>query len=399
MGKWPWDNQKMPFMHNDPRKVRWVGQDWQKHIKTVVIPTLKEWWPKDRPVKIKKDGLGIETFWIDEITGSTLEIMSNKQESDLMEGWWGDLIVYDEPPKRDVRVACSRGLIDRKGRELFAMTLLKEAWVDRDVIKARNDDGSPDRSIFNVHGDISSNVGFGINQDAVDSFSKKLTDDERDARIYGIPSYMSGLVLPQFSRKIHLKERFPIPTNWMVDIAIDIHPKERQAVLFTATDERGYRYVCNEIWGHGDGKWVGDNIVRCVSQNAYRVNRVIIDPLAKGDSNQDLTTFETIARILARHDMMLEVASKDKENGILFIRDHLKGPNNMPSLFFFDDLVRTIMELEGWLYDDSGKPKKVDDHMCENLYRTILLDTKYYDPEDEEEESFHSDNRNAITGY
>ena len=108
-GKWPWNNKKIHFPHNEPRKVRWVGQDWSKHIKTVLIPTLYEWWPKDRPVKIKKDGLGIETFWIDEITGSTLEIMSNKQESDLMEGWWGDLIVYDEPPKRDVRVACSRG--------------------------------------------------------------------------------------------------------------------------------------------------------------------------------------------------------------------------------------------------------------------------------------------------
>jgi hypothetical protein len=133
----------------------------------------------------------------------------------------------------------------------------------------------------------------------------------------------------------------------------------------------------------------------------YRVNRVIIDPLAKGDSNQDSTTYETIARILARHDMILEVASKDKDNGILMIKDHLEGPNKEPSLFIFDDLIRTIYEIEGWQWDeDTQKAKKSDDHFMENLYRTLLLDTHYYEPEDEEDDTpSWNENRSAITGY
>jgi hypothetical protein len=281
------------------------------------------------------------------------------------------------------------------------MTLLKEAWVHREVIKARNEDGSPDRSVYNIHGEITANVGFGITEAGVKQFEKTLTPEQKDARIRGIPSYMSGLVLPQFKRKKHLIKRFPIPLNWMVDIAIDVHPRTEQAVLFTATSERGDRYLVNEIWGHGDGKWIGDNIVRCCKHNVYRVNRVIIDPLAKGDSNQDSTTYETIARILARHDMILEVASKDKDNGILMIKDHLEGPNKEPSLFIFDDLIRTIYEIEGWQWDeDTQKAKKSDDHFMENLYRTLLLDTHYYEPEDEEDDTpSWNENRSAITGY
>lgn len=157
-GKLPWNNKKIHFKHGRPRKVRIIGQDWEKHIKSVLIPELEKWWPKDRPVKKKKNNQGIDAFWTDVMGKGTIEIMSNGQESDLHEGWSGDLVAYDEPPKRDIRVANARGLVDREGRELFAMTLLKEAWVDREVIKATTDDGRPDPTVFAVNGDIYVNV-------------------------------------------------------------------------------------------------------------------------------------------------------------------------------------------------------------------------------------------------
>ena len=127
------------------------------------------------------------------------------------------------------------------------MTLLKEAWVDREVIKARNEDGTPDTTVFNISGDIYSNVGFGITDEGVKQFEKTLTDDEKSARIFGKPSYLSGLVYPQFSRKIHLREPFEIPTDWIVDIAVDVHPREKQAILFMATSSRGDRYLFHEL--------------------------------------------------------------------------------------------------------------------------------------------------------
>lgn len=408
-GKFLWNNTKLHFRHTEPRKVRIVGQDWEKHVKSVLMPELHKWWPKNRAVKTKKNNQGIDATWTDIKTGSTLEIMSNLQESDLHEGWSGDLVGYDEPPKRDIRVANARGLIDRNGRELFAMTLLKEAWVDREIIKKVLDDGRPDPSIFNVSGDIWSNVGFGINEEGVKQYESLLNDDEISARIHGVPSYMSGLIYPQFSRRYrdkggHLVQRFQIPLDWMIDIAIDIHPREKQAVLFNATDPRNERYACDEIWEHGDGKSVAEAIVRKVNYNSYRVNRVIIDPFAKGDSNNPESVYEIIARILMQHGMVLETATKDKEQGILEVKKHLKGPNNMPSQWFFDDLVRTIYEIEGYMWDkDTQKPQDKDDHMMENLYRLLLLNTQYEPVEHIFDEWVpdppHMTGRDLITGY
>lgn len=399
-GAFPWDKKPMIFPHDKPRKVRYVGQDWEKQIKTVIVPELEKWWPKTRKVHKKKNNNGVDAFWTDLETGSTLEIMSNLQESELHEGWSGDLVIYDEPPRRVIRVANARGLIDRNGRELFCMTLLKEAWVDREVIKARDETGRPDMSVFNVHGAIEVNIGFGITKEGVEQFAKTLTEEEKDARLRGVPSYMSGLVYPRYNRRKHLVERFKVPLDWIVDIAIDIHPREKQAVLFMATAPTGMRYLVNEIWGHGDGTWVGEEIIRCVKFCTYRVGRVIVDPLSKGDSNNPNTVFEKIQGALWRNEYNLETASKDKTSGILLVREHLHGANNEPSLFIFNDLIRTIYEIEGYMYDkETQSPQDKDDHMMENLYRLTLLDTVWYEEEEVQDETIVTQGRDTVGGY
>lgn len=398
-GKWLWNNEPIIFPHKQPRKVRLVGQDWEKHIKTVVEPELHKWWPQRRKVTTRKNNFGVDALWVDEETKSSLELMSNNQEESLHEGWYGDLILYDEPPRREIRVANARGLIDRQGRELFCMTLLKEAWVDREVIKALNPDGTPDTSVFNVHGDISVNIGFGITKEGLEQFAKTLTEEEKDARLKGIPSYMSGLVYPTFNRQKHLIKRFKVPTDWPVDILIDIHPREKQAVLFTATDPKGYKYAVDEIWEHGDGTQIADEIVRYISRNAYRVGVIAIDPFSKGDSNNENTVYDKVQDVLIRFGHPLRTAPKDKTAGILEVKNYLMGPNNMPSLFFFDDLKRTVYEIEGYMYDkETQKPQDKDDHMMENLYRSMLCGSVYTEIQDEEEEK-EKLKRNQHTGY
>ena len=409
MGKYPWDDTSLLhlFPHNFPRKVRYVGQGWNDHIKAVVIPEIYKWWPKNRKVKTRGNGVITDTFWKDEKSGGTFEIMSNNQQSKEHEGWSGDLILYDEPCHREIYIANARGLVDRNGKEVFAATLLDEPWIDREIVR-KMVDGKPDKRVFWVEGTSHDNVGYGISKEGLGEFADKLRDEEYEARIKGIPSYKSGLIL-NFNRKYrdrggHLVERFEIPLDWMVDIAIDVHPRTQQAVLFMATDSRGDRYLIDEIWDHGDGTWVAEEIVRKVNQNSYRVNRVIIDPLSKADSNEPSSTYEKIATVLMRYDMVLEVASKDKDSGIILIERHLEGPNKIPSLFFFDDLQRTIYEIEGWMWDkDTNKASKVDDHMMENLYRLLLLNTKWSEPYDfyadyQQTPSFMT-GRDSVTGY
>lgn len=407
IGRFPWSGQSIAFPHSKPRKIRYIGQDWEYHIKQVVIPELYAWWPDSRPMaggKPKKNTLGIEVHWTDRHTGSTIEIMSNFQDPKVHEGWSGDLIIYDEPPTRPIRTANVRGLVDREGRELFCMTLLSEAWIDQEIIRRKDDQGRPSDKIFSVNGPITVNVGFGITEEGVKQFEQELTESEVQARIHGKPLYRSGLVLQEYSERFHIKDRFEIPLDWIVDIAIDIHPRERQAALFLATSKNNHKYCAFEIWQHGSGEQIAEDIIRIILDKKLRVGKIVVDPLAKGDPNADrgLTTFDKMERVFARYDYILDVASKDKDSGILAIREGLLGPNKEPSLFIFRDLIRTIYEIESWMYDkDTQKPQKKDDHMMENLYRMMLLDTVYYPPEDEidEEDYYERPTANPTTGY
>jgi hypothetical protein len=404
-GAYPWDGTPVPLHHHLPRRVRYIGQDWEKHIQAVVVPALDKWWPRSRPLKTRTNSNGVKYLWVDLTTKSTLEIMSNNQDSDLHEGWDGDLVVYDEPPKRAIRVANARGLIDRRGRELFAMTLLKEAWVDREVIKARNEDGTPDTTVFNVHASIEVNIGYGLTQEGVDDLARKLRPEERDARLKGIPTYMKGLVLPEFRREVHLKPRpRRLPLDLILDVSIDFHPSKPWDVMFMATDSRNFKWVVDEIHENGSWKFICDEIVRKLRGMGCRVSTLIIDPLAKGDPNSDLheeSVYEKMANYLVGYGYALSTASKDKEGGISIIRDYLMTENEIPALFFLDDLRWTTYEVEGWMYDKSGKPSKEEDDMCENLYRLMLLGTQW-EPvrdEDEPERRISNDGRNKVTGY
>ena len=401
-GELPWSGEAIKFSHNEPRKVRLIGQDWDKQIRTVVVPTIEQWWPSDRPLKVTKNQLGVKTMWTDLRTGSTMEIMSNNQESRLFEGWFGDLIHWEEPPSRDNRIASARGLIDRGGREFYGMTLLNQAWVHKDVIMSRNPDGTLDRTTYNVNADISVNVGYGIKQEHVDQFAKTLNEDEKQARLYGKPAYMAQIVYPQFDRNTHVIKKFKkLPLDWMVDIAIDFHPSKPWAVLFMATDPRGFKYCIDEIWENGSWKIIGDEIVRRSLANNYRVNRIVIDPLSKGDKQSDLheeSVYMKLDRLFAGFDMPFQAAGKDPEGGVKLTQALLHTDNDMAALFFCEHLTRTTTEIENWMRDDNGKLSKIDDDMMENLGRLVKLDTQY---EEMGEDAFEYEEElklNSITG-
>lgn len=385
-GEWPWSGEKIPFIHKEPRKVRYVGQGWESHIKTVVEPELKKMWPKCRPVETKKNNQGVQAFWRDLATGSTLEIMSNNQDSDTFEGWSGDLVVWDEPPKRNNRVASARGLIDRQGRELFVATLLKEAWIHREIIKARLQDGNPDPSVFNIDADISANLGYGLTQEGIDQFIKTLKKEEIEARIHGKPSYLGNLVLPPFDRDVHLVNRFKIPLNANNDISIDFHPSKPWSVLFVSTLQNNFKYASYMINEKGNPKYIAEEIVRIIRANDLFVNSISIDPLAKGDENAHIqaeTVYKIMEKVFRSYNYKLETASKDKDNGISLINDLLMTENEMPALFFFRDLGPVIEQVEDWMYDpETFKPSKKNDDFCEVLYRIILKNTQWKDPYD-----------------
>ena len=380
-GYYLWNDQRIPFPHGRPRKIRYVGQGWESHIKATIIPTLEEWRPHNRPYDTKKNNQGIDAYWKDMITGSTMEIMSNSQETSLFEGWVGDFAFHDEPPDRDKWIANARGLIARQGRAFIGATLLKEAWIYREVVKGRLESGKPDPGVYNVHAEITDNLGYGLTQEGIDRFARSLNQAEKEARLHGKPSCLATLVYPSFNRDEHVKPEFKIPLDWIVDISIDFHPSKPWALVFLATSRTGFKYVCKEMELRGNPKFVGEEIVRYIRQNNLRVGRCVIDPLAKGDENNDTTVYGILEQVLASYNISLDVASKDKDNGIAAVNALLWTENEMPGLYFFDTCPRTIQQVEDLMYDpETLKPTavKVDDDFTECLYRLALLDTQWF---------------------
>lgn len=396
-GEWPWSGEKIPFPHTNPRRVAYVGQGWETHIKSVIIPALKFWWPEDQPLKTRKNNQGVEATWEfwsrshDKGLQGELMIFSTSQDVTVFEGAQYDLVIYDEPPPRDIRVACARGLVDRKGRELFCCTLLNQAWVHRDVIRATLADGTPDPSVFNISGDASANVGYGITQEGIDQFAKTLTAEEYQARIMGKPSYLSTLVCPRFDRKTHIKERFKIPLDALITISIDFHPSKPWCATFMAHTKQGFKYVCEEIEFRGNAKSFAEEIIRVIRLRDYaRVERVIIDPLSKSGAPNDMDTFSIVEETIAAYGYALEVASKDKDNGIATLNSLLWTDNEMPALFFFRDCFRTIQQVEDWMYDkETLKPSKEKDDFVETLYRHCLMGIEWFAPWDTKSAGTH----------
>lgn len=382
IGYWPWDKDKTPIS-KPPVIVRWIGQDWEVHIKTVVQEALEMWWPKNFRVKTSKNNSAVKATWRCS-NRSVLYLLSNEQDSGKHAGKDCDYVLFDEPPKRPIYIENVRGFAastDEKpttsGRTFISATLLKEAWIHRDIIKRLNPDGTPDKTVFNVHGDIQDNVGYGLSQRGVDEFARNLTTREKNIRLRGVPSYMEGLVY-DFKREVHLKKRHKIPIRWPVDIAIDCHPKKEHAVLFMATDPRNYKYLCDEIFMHGDGTQLAEEIIRFINRNSYRVNVILIDHSAKGDENNIKSTYDKIDTVLARYGHGLVTYKKDETGGIRNTELLLKSDNDETVLWTFDDLRRTIWEFEGYMYDpETGKPIDKDNDMMDNLYALANEDTQY----------------------
>ena len=89
--------------------------------------------------------------------------------------------------------------------------------------------------------------------------------------------------------------------------------------------------------------------------------------------------FTIISNRLAKHGIRLEVALKDRNSGIVNVKNWLMGANKMPSLKIFKKCKRHIYEMKKYEKDENGVPNDKDDHMVENIYRYSLTGTVWTD--------------------
>jgi len=376
LGEFPWSKEATRF--KSPIRARLFGEDWLHHIGQVIIPKLKEWVPLDHLAHTKKNNQGIEYLWYFK-NGSILEIMTYEQATEQVEGWSGHVVAADEPMPRDKYIACKRGLVDYDGIFLMSFTPLKEPWIYDELITK----GDPAVAAYGVN--ITENPY--LTKDAIAEFERSLTDEEKEARIKGQWLHLQGLVYKEFDPKTHLVQPFKVPAHWTGYCAIDTHPRTEQAVTFAAVDEGERVFITHEVFSHAAPEEVAEWIISHHINKYKLTGGVLIEPGSQGDKNRGDSTYDIIAQKLWKFKIGLELGSKDLDGGILQVKRFLKSPNNIPSLFIFDNLDRTYYEFTHYLWGDwrksevdrgaKQKPKDKDDHMLENIRRICLLPPRY----------------------
>ena len=419
-----------------PVKIRITGEDWKSHLGETVIPAFKHWFPKGT-YKTKRNEQGVEYLWTFE-NGSTIELMTYKQKEELSESWMGHGWIPDEPPPKWLWGGMSRGVFLSGGKVFIPTTPLKEAWILDDLILSdRRDIGVIDDLLITDNEDLYKDekdklIALGLQEhqismyfdlllwkhkekqvyvddrgktarnfvqnlvkqeqwDEIDKlkilrFVQDTEPDDAPSRFGGAFKSLVGRVLKSFRKEIHWIEPFKVPTDWPVVAMIDFHLNKPHAVSFHAVNKQDVCFVIHEIWENMSTEELADSIIRYKTNNALRLEEVYIDPLSKGDTGymrnrlgtEVRDSYSIIEERLAEHNIVLDVASKDKTSGIMNIEARLKGVNGMPTYYVFNTCARHFYEVMRWVYDE-GEPKKEYDDMMENWYRATLTGLHFED--------------------
>lgn len=347
--------------------------------------------PKSAVISVKRNHSGaIETIEVRHISGGASIIRFDTEESfkrnaQGAESSDWDRVAVDEPITADQWKAASRGLIDRNGQGDFTLTPLREMWIydyfygDGAALASSL---TPVAGRFAVRGSIFDNPH--LTTEAIAEYERDLTDDEKQARLYGIPLELSGLVYKEFQREKHVLKDLPLGwrdwhlpgKGWILYARVDPHPQTPHAVLFCAVGQNQIPILCHEIWMPSDAEALADAINAYVRETGLFLADIKVDPAAW--VKDSVTRQTSIGEVLASKGLLVSPASKDKSNGILNMRSVLKADRGVR---FVPTLRRTLWEISRYCYDKENKPVDRDDHMMENMYRMFITQLPWFDPD------------------
>jgi hypothetical protein len=386
----PWypknDEARTSGLPRRPVKGLIIANDWDK-VKEIFTGNDGKLWkflPKDLIKQCNRNHSGaVDTIHC--TNGSSLRFdtvqsfKSNPQGSESSD--W-DFIHVDEPCPEAMFKAQARGLIDRNGSAWFTLTALREPWIT----DAFDPEGNFAFSTFVIDGTIYDNPY--LTKEAISAYESTLTDDEKECRLFGKPLHKAGLVYKEFQRDKHVLVDPPKgwddwlspPKDWSYYLYIDPHAHNPTMVLFLVVDPFGRKYYWNDIF---EKCLIPDLCAKVrLAMGPRKLVRCRIDPIAYIEDPVDGTTW---ADEYWRCGLHVEKASKDLSRGILRVQEALRS-SQYP--LFSPLCKRTIWEFQRYHWDEeNGKPVDKDDHAMECLYRSILDEPRYVEPQKDSQAS------------
>jgi hypothetical protein len=283
IGRQLWINDRPPFdqvrwdrfHRKPPLRIAHFTEDFSSHEETI-IPTYLSWIPlhelapNNALVKSPSGNYTQLRFK----SGSVIFLRTYDQGYDKAEGKDYDLIIDDEPPPRDVFTAQLRGIVATDGRIYIAATLLKEAWLYDECQQPHN-------RIFSA--EIYENKW--LSAKAIENFSLSLTEEERQIRIFGKPTSLTGAVYPEFADKsphiIDHVDKFWTENEkpWPIVMGVDPHERKPLYCMWAyLTPHKGLIWFDYALVTSGSKEAIFNELSTIEKGHHSRSRLVIMDP-------------------------------------------------------------------------------------------------------------------------
>jgi phage terminase large subunit-like protein len=360
-------------------------------IAQMIIPELKKWFPSNRDIKrwwTKKEGKNYEAKFLT-ASGWEIDLMTTEQQAKEFESVTLGFVALDEPCPKDIYTATIARM--RTGGILFwTLTPLSySAWIKDEIYDKR--DGKfvevVTASVWDNCKDIPNTRGV-LTRENIDKMISQYPHDERESRIEGKFGHLLGRVHKMFDERIHVIKPFKItPDKFVVAKAHDTHPRVEDHINWIAIDEKGTKYIVNELAIKGTTAEMAAQIKMIEKNEGYRMIDHLIDPSAFNEDKRAVTN--PIAHQFWDEGIDYRRGSKDLAGCIQRFDDALyyeEKDNHLvvaPELYILDTCRGTINQLNSYVWDNyhgksadekqpKPKPKDKNDHFVENVHRLVM---------------------------
>lgn len=360
-------------------------------LKETLIPTLKQWLPQGR-YETFKDSKEYEYRWEFD-SGWSMHILTYDQPINTHESANLSIVLFDEPPPEDVYKANVARL--RRGGQIGILATMLDGseWMYDAIIV------SDDKNTVTVTAEVEDACeehgirGF-LRHSDIERMVSQFEGDDMQARIFGRPQHLTGLVFKMFDKKVHIIPPFRVnPEDYVVWHSLDPHTRNPDAAVWLAIDRNNRYFVVNELKGEGQTEDLVERIKR--KDEDYRIYKRLIDPSA---FVEDKHTKRSLQRDLSKYGLQYLPGSKRRQDATRKIKDLLRfeavGGEIIypPNLFIFETCVNTIYEITHWIYEEWGSkarsnktPKESgidkNDHYIEALGRIVIEEPVFIEPE------------------
>ncbi len=316
-GKHPIHSKEFP----PPIRGRACGVDFDRGVDKILLPEFKKWVPPSFLIDGKWDKSyhkGSKVLTLN--NGSFCEFMSYDQDVDSFAGTSRHFIHFDEEPPKAIFTECLARLIDTNGKWWMTMTpLIEFSWTADDLFEPIKAGLIDFVSLFEARTD--ENVH--IVQEAIDTLTFLMEDDEKKARTTGSGYSETTLIYPEFPQ--HVIDSIPVGVL-----------KEGGYKFFTAKDH-GLRNPTAILWfAYKDEEIIvfdeyyeTDRLVKENAQaylNILEQQDIVIDYMVGDPStqNRNAQTGTSIQHEYGEHGVWYFLGHNDVKAGILRVKSALE---------------------------------------------------------------------------